>query len=129
MVDPNWPTEFVFENPDEFMHVVFNSQRCAIFVDESGDAIGRYGGAMNKLATKGRHWGHKCHYISQRANQIDPTTRTQCDGLFLFKSSLTDCDILSKEFAEPKLKEANTLQQGECFYTDGFSECKKLKIF
>lgn len=129
MGDPEWPTEHVYDDPEVFLHTVFSSQRCAIFVDESGDTIGRYGGEMNKLATKGRHWGHKCHFISQRAQQIDPSTRTQCSELFLFKSSLTDADILSKEYGEPALKDATKLQRGECLHTDGFKVCEKFSIF
>jgi hypothetical protein len=53
---------------------------------------------MTWLATNSRKWGHKAHFISQRATQLDKNIRTQCSSLFLFQQSVSDCKILSSEF-------------------------------
>lgn len=117
VLDPDkrseWNADFITTNPEEFLEVVFANTGCAVFVDESGDMIGRYGGAMNRLATTSRKWGHNCHFIAQRAKQIDPTTRTQCSNVFVFKQSLDDTKELAREFVADELKNAHILRKGE----------------
>lgn len=117
VLDPDkrslWNADFITNDPEEFLLVVFANRSCAIFVDESGDMIGRYGGAMNRLATTSRKWGHNCHFIAQRAKQIDVTTRTQCSNIFLFKQSLDDTKELARDFCAEDLKQAHTLKKGE----------------
>jgi len=92
--------------------------------------IGRYGGIMNRLATNSRHYGHNAHFISQRAKQIDPTIRSQCSNIFLFKQSLYDTKDLSNEFVSQGLMQAHTLKKGEYIYKIGVDgETKKGRIF
>lgn len=81
--------------------------------------IGRYGQSMNRLATTSRKWGHRCHFIAQRAKQIDVTTRTQCSNVFVFKQSLDDTKELAKEFVADGLKQAHKLKKGEYLYKFG----------
>lgn len=117
MLDPDkrsqWNADFITDDPNEFLAIVKSNTGCALFIDESGLVIGRYGGAMQWLATNSRKWGHKAHFITQRATQLDPTVRNQCTSVFIFKQSLADTKILANEFVSDDLKQAHTLAKGE----------------
>jgi len=105
--------DFITDDPEKFLAVCKANQSCALFIDESGQTIGRYSGEMQWVATNSRKWGHKAHFITQRATQLDPTVRCQCTSIFLFKQSLDDSKILSREFVADDLKESCNLQKGE----------------
>jgi hypothetical protein len=113
MNDPDWPADFITDNQDEFLECVWSNRGCAVFVDESGDAIGKYNKSMDMLATKGRHWGHKCFFITQRVKQLSTTVRTQCSELVIFKQSFADTRDLAEEFVEPMINEAHSLGKGD----------------
>jgi hypothetical protein len=117
VLDPDkradWQADFITDDPDYYLQTVKLNTKCALFIDESGMMIGRYSGAMAWLATNSRKWGHKAHFIAQRAKQIDPIVRTQCTNIFLFKQSLDDSKELSRDFVCDELKSASGLSQGE----------------
>lgn len=119
VLDPDlrkeWQADFITDDPEYFLKTVKLNKGCALFVDESGSMIGRYSGAMAWLATNSRKWGHKAHFIAQRAKQIDPIVRNQCTNVFVFKQSVDDSKILASEFVCDDLKNAHTLCQGEYF--------------
>src|SRR6516165_7136640 len=52
--DPGWSADFQTTDPDEFLQVFWESRRCAIFIDEAGDAVGKYNTVMQRTATRGR---------------------------------------------------------------------------
>jgi len=117
VLDPDkrsgWEADFLTDNPEEYLDVVKVNKSCALFIDESGEMIGRYAKEMAWLATNSRKWGHKAHFITQRASQLDPTVRNQCTTIFLFKQSLSDTKDLANEFCSEDLELAHTLNQGE----------------
>lgn len=127
--DPDWPNDFKTGDPAEFLEVFWQSQRCAVFIDEAGESVGRYDTVMHKTATKGRHWGHACHYISQRSTQIAPIVRDQCSNLFLFCTAFEDCKTHAKEWNNHKIKMASTLKKGEYVYCTRFGELKTGTLF
>lgn len=101
------------DDPEKFLEICKKNQSCALFIDESGQTIGRYAGPMQWVATNSRKWGHKAHFITQRATQLDPTIRAQCTSIFLFKQSVDDAKILAREFVAPELMESCNLLRGE----------------
>ena len=105
--------DFITDDPEKFLAICKQNQSCAIFVDESGQMIGRYSSQMAWLATNSRKWGHRAYFITQRASQLDKTIRTQCSSIFLFQQSTSDCKILSDEFNRPELMTAPNLLKGE----------------
>lgn len=107
------------DDPEKFLEICKTNQSCALFIDESGQTIGRYAGQMQWVATNSRKWGHKAHFITQRATQLDPTIRAQCTSIFLFKQSVDDAKILSREFVAPELMGASNLKTGEYLYKIG----------
>lgn len=127
--DPEWQADFQTTNADEFLKAFWASRQCAWFIDESGDAVGRYDDAMQRTATRGRHWGHRVHYITQRGAQLSRTVRDQCSKLFLFTTSLEDSKIHANEWNKPELRQAYTLHQGEYFHTDRFSPLMRGSLF
>jgi len=128
--DPSWQADFVTDDRDEFLSTFWSSQQCMVFIDEAGDAIeGMHDTKMRETATKGRHWGHLVHYISQRATMIPKTIRDQCTHLFLFTSSLADAKIHADEWNSEELKNASTLKQGEYYHTTRFDPVTKHKLF
>ena len=124
-----WEADFQTDDQNEFLNVFWQAQKCHVFIDESGDAIGRYNTLMNKTATRGRHWGHSCYYMTQRGAQLSPTVRDQCSHLFLFVSGFKDCKIHAEEWNKPELVEAANFPQGEYFHTTRHGQLSRGNIF
>lgn len=123
LCDPRWPqgeNVFITADQEEFLDVFWRSRRCAAFLDEGGESVGRYNVAMSKTATRGRHWGHSCHFIAQRATQLAPLVRDQCSHLFLFCSSWKDGKLLAEEFNKPELEQCSEFAQGEYIHAVKF---------
>lgn len=127
--DPSWKADFQTKDPEEFLRVLWNSRGCAAFVDEAGENAGQYDSAMIKSATKGRHFGHSMHYISQRGTMINTTIRGQCSKLFLFATGKKDSLVHAEEWGHDGLKSANTLKRGEFFACDRFDKFSKMRVF
>lgn len=87
-----------------------------VFIDESGEMIGRFNDEMFWLATRARHYGHVSHFITQRATALAPTVRTQCSRAFVFRSAPSDARIMADEFAAPQLAAATLLPIGGYLY-------------
>lgn len=128
-LDPEWEADFITDDKDEFLQVVWANKNAAVFVDEGGSTVGKYSEVMNELATRGRHWGHKVYFISQRAKQISTTIRTQCSELVIFKQSQNDSKDLSDEFVEPIILQADKLAKGEFYYVRDNQPTVKLNVF
>lgn len=129
MRNPKWPGGLVFTDPSAFVKEVQAWRGCAIFVDEAGETVGRYDDELTFLATRGRHYGHNCYFIAQRAKMINTNVRNNCSILNMFKQSPEDCKELANVFAQEELKNGNKLSRGEFFYCNGFESVKKYKIF
>lgn len=127
--DPEWQADFQTDDPALFLRAMYECRSCALFVDESGAAIGRYAGEMQKLATQSRHFGHKAHFITQRGAQLDRTVRDQCSTLFVFRTGATDAKTFAEEFGYAELSTANQLQKGEAFKVTRFSAPEKINVF
>lgn len=129
MNDPSWPASFRTSRVDEFLRVFWASRQCFAFIDEAGESVGRFDDLMIKTATKGRHWGHSCFYLSQRGAQLSRTVRDQCSHLFLFTTALDDCKIHSNEWNKAELREAHTLPQGHYFHATRFGLLERGNVF
>jgi hypothetical protein len=123
MNDPGWKCNYRTSDPDAFLAVFWNTENtgCYAFIDEAGDVVGKYDELMRQTATKGRHWGHSCTYLTQRGALLSFTVRAQCRHLFLFNTPIDDCKQLAKDFNEPRLIEAAQFKQGEYFHVRRFA--------
>lgn len=115
----DWQANYITDNPDEFLDTVFENVNCSVFIDESADMIGRYAGAMQKLATQSRNLGHNVHFICQRPKQLDINMRTQCENIFCFKLSGYDARELANEHVTNELTKSGGLKAGEFIYKIG----------
>jgi hypothetical protein len=117
VLDPDlrseWCANYITDDPEDFLKFVKINTKCALFVDESGQMIGRYTTPMEWLATNSRKWGHKAHFLAQRATQLPPIVRAQCTTIFLFKQAMTDAKILAADFVAEDLKQSCFLVKGE----------------
>lgn len=102
----NWQCDFLTNDAEKFLWTAKHNQNAALFIDESGAAIGRGADAqkMHWCATMSRHWGHRCFFIMQRITQIEPIIRSQCSEFFCFRGSQNDADLLVKETGETKFE-------------------------
>ncbi len=128
MADDGWDTDYRFRDADRFLAVAKDSRECALFIDESGSAVGHHNPVMDWLTTQSRHWGHRTFLICQRAQQLSPTLRTQCSLGYIFRVAPSDAKILSEEFCSKAILEAPDLQQFEFLYCNGFSPVRKMRV-
>lgn len=126
--DPSWPSNHILTNPNEFLALCESSEKCALFIDESGESIKGNGGEMNKIATRYRHYGHRAHFICQRAQQLPPIVRDQCEFLWLFRVSKDDAKLLSIEYGHDLTGAAN-FAKGECYFVQRFKPLQHFKLF
>lgn len=104
---------------DEFLSVVFASRRCAVFVDEAGEAVDRsHITKTAPLATRSRHLGHAVHFSAQRASMIWPTVRDQCERAYIFRVSISDARDLANDYGFLEIAQASAFQPGEYFVVD-----------
>lgn len=128
LLTPDWNSDFQTVDKYEFLNIVKRSRQCAIFIDESGEMIGKYNDEMHWLATRGRHFGHNCHFIVQRIVQLNKTVRDQCAHLFCFSVSITDAKLLADDWGKLELRDANTLKQFEFYHVMRFGDCSKIAL-
>lgn len=127
--DPQWPSNYIFTNSDQFTALAEESTHCALFIDESGESIGRNGGELNKIATRYRHFGHRAHFIAQRAQQLDKIVRDQCEFLWCFRVSRSDAKLLAEEYGHDELANAYLLNKGECYFAQRYKPLQKFNVF
>jgi GTPase SAR1 family protein len=123
--DPRWSADFITDDQEEFLDVFWRSRRCVAFMDEGGESVGRYDLAMQQTATRGRHWGHSCHYVCQDPTQLAPIVRAQCSHLFAFALSSRQSKIMAEEFNEPLLETCTRLRQGEYIHAQRFGKTSR----
>ena len=127
--DPEWGSQFVTADPAQFLRWYWEA-RCAVaFIDESGQAVGRYNLPMTETATRGRHWGHVNFYIMQEVTQIAPIIRAQCSTLYLFTASSREGLRMAEEFNAPELEQCTALPQGHYFKATHFGGVQRGRVF
>lgn len=128
--DPEWQADYRSANAEEFFKIYNDSRRCAVFFDEAGETCEEFRHEITKTATRGRHRGHRNHYIAQRGTLILRTVRDQCSGLFLFNTGLEDCKVHSAEWNAPDIKEYGPfLETGEYFHKQRMGELIRGHLF
>ena len=124
-----WGADWVTDDPVLFLKTVRDNLNCAAIVDEGGSTIGRYNTEMEQLATKMRHLGHNCVFISQRPVLLPKTIRTQCGAAVVFNSCAADCKALAEDFNAPELMQGTELEQGEYLYKVRFRPTRRGRLF
>jgi GTPase SAR1 family protein len=124
--DPDWPTQYRFDNSGAFFNYVRNPHRCkscALFVDESGIALSKYDDALLWLTTTSRHHGHRAHLIAQRAEMVNKTIRSQCTTLVAFQINKNDAAAYASDWnCEDILSTAPRLARGQYMVVSRFNK-------
>jgi hypothetical protein len=103
------------------------SQRCALFVDEAGEAIGhgKNATANQWITTRSRHWGHRTYIIALYATMVERSIRNQCGEAFVFRQSPDDAKALAQQYADDLLLTASRLEQGTFIHV---RSCKRARL-
>lgn len=128
--DPGWVCDRRLTSIKDFLDVYWSSTGCMAFIDEAGNVCQQWDLDAVKTATKGRHWGHRNHYICQRASMISLTIRDQCSELFLFNSGPKDCKTHAEEWNCPAIAEKGPfLKRGEFIRKPRLGEMSLNRLF
>lgn len=107
-----WPADAVSwstEDPDAFLAMFGRARGCACFLELADADVGHTDKRFHACFSKGRHLGHRCYFLSQRAAQVHPTIRENCTELYLFTSGAKGAAIWAEEFADDAILKAATL--------------------
>lgn len=131
VLDPlgdEWPASWATKDSDYFLHMAKRRTRCFLIVDESGVSVGLHNQTMSWLTTTGRHLGHACYFLAQRAVQLPLTLRENCVGLFAFALGPKDAKLLAETWNKPELLENSSIPAGEFKWCQRFSETMRGRI-
>lgn len=128
LLDKRWNADFITDDPNRFLESAKRSRNCKLFLDESGETVGRYNEQMFWLATRARHFGHQSHFITQRVVQLNRTCRDQASHLFVFRVSYLDAKTLAIDWSNPQLELSGTLDKFDFLYTTRFGDVQKFKV-
>jgi hypothetical protein len=94
-----WGTATVFHtlDIDEMLWFAQHNVSCNLFIDDAGENMER-SRDFDFFTTCGRRWGHTVYLIVQRATQVTPNIRTNCETLYCFRQSEYDTQELRKDF-------------------------------
>jgi hypothetical protein len=80
--------------------------------------------------TQGRHEGHRCFYMSQRAAQVHPNIRENCESLCLFAVSMKAARLWAEEFNDETLLGAVNLPPRAFYFKPSrFQPARLLTLF
>lgn len=114
-----WPSECVSwqtDDPDRFLRMFWASRRCACFMELADADVGKWDERFHLCFSQGRHEGHRCAYISQRAGQVHPNIRENCESLCLFSVGMKAAKLWAEEFNDAVLLGAVQLQPHSFFF-------------
>lgn len=114
-----WPAGAVSwqtEDRDAFLRMFWAARQCACFMELADADVERSDDRFHKCFTQGRHEGHRCHYLSQRAAQVHPNIRENCESLCLFSVGMKGAKLWAEEFNDPELIGAASLKPVEHFF-------------
>ena len=90
-------------DPAAFLRMYWKSRRCACFMELADADVSKYDGDFHRCFTQGRHEGHRNFYLSQRAAQVHPNIRENCESLCLFSVPMKGAKLWAEEFNDPQL--------------------------
>lgn len=107
-----WPADCVSwqtDDPKKFLRMFWASRGCGCFMELADADVSKWDERFHLCFTQGRHEGHRCFYLSQRAAQVHPNIRENCESLCLFAVPRAAARLWADEFNEEILIGATTL--------------------
>lgn len=105
--EASWQTS----DPDAFLQKFAATKSHACFMELSDSRVDKFDDRFHKCFTEGRHDGHRCFYLSQRAATVHPAIRENCESLYLFTVDWDAAKIWATTFVDKKLLDAPTLER------------------
>jgi len=96
-------------------------------IDEAGEFFLR-DRRYNRIATLTRQKGHDVFFIAQRALQLQPAIRANCNEMYIFRQSAPDSEILARETACDNILQAKDLQKLEYLHFLEFNKIIKNRL-
>ncbi len=96
-------------DPDSFLGMFKRARGCACFMELSDASVSKWDKGFHECFSQGRHLGHRCHFLTQRAATVHPTIRENCTAVYLFCSAPPGCRVWADEFNDPFLLRAASL--------------------
>lgn len=129
-----WECDWITDDIDEFLSVTQDPDQClqcALFVDESGMAMGdrKFDTSLHWFTTTSRHHGHVCHLISHKGVTLSPIMRENCIDAYVFSIHIDYAKELAKDLNCPDILEANTLPKGHYIAAGRWRETKRGKVW
>lgn len=114
---PAGPKIWQTDNPDDYLRMFWASRGCACFMELADADVEAADTRFHRCFTQGRHEGHRCYFLSQRAAQVHPNIRENCVSLHLFAVSSRAAKLWAEEFADDALLGAAEINpQDHLFY-------------
>ncbi|MBW7895160.1 MAG: hypothetical protein H3C27_08600 [Opitutaceae bacterium] len=108
-----WPADcasWQTDDPARFLRMFWASRGCACFMELADADVSKWDTEFHRCFTQGRHEGHRCYYLSQRAAQVHPNIRENCESLCLFSVGRKAAKLWAEEFNDDALLGAVHLQ-------------------
>jgi hypothetical protein len=114
----DWPgATLITADMEEFKAKVLADVNPRIaLIDEGGDVLTVGDKENHQVFTQWRHHAILPIVIAQRMNMIAPNVRTSSTDLYLFESSLADCEILARDKNCDELLGAADFEAGDFFH-------------
>lgn len=125
LVGKSWETD----DPDAFLRMFWAARSCACFMELADADVSKFDERFHKCFSQGRHEGHRCFYITQRAGQVHPNIRENCESLCLFAVGMKAAKLWTEEFNDDLLLFTSTLQPHEFFFkANRYVPAKRMKL-
>lgn len=103
-----WPSDdprifWQTDDPERFLWKFDRSRQCACFMELADALVDKWDERFWRCFTQGRHLGHRCFYVSQRAAFVHPNIRDNCESLCLFAVPQNAAKLWAMEFNDPLL--------------------------
>jgi hypothetical protein len=99
-----WPAQcasWQTDDPATFLRMFWAA--CGCFMELADADVSKWDNRFHLCFTQGRHEGHRCFYMSQRAAQVHPNIRENCESLCLFSVGMKAAKLWAEEFNDEAL--------------------------
>lgn len=103
-------------DPATFLPMFWKAKGCACFMELADAGVSKWDTEFHKCFSQGRHEGHRCFFLSQRAATVHPTIRENCSSLYLFAVPPAGARLWAEEFNDEELLKAVSLPPHIFFY-------------
>lgn len=125
-----WPADCVTwqtYDPEKFLRMFWASKSCGCFMELADADVSKFDERFHLCFTQGRHEGHRCFYLSQRAAQVHPNIRENCESLCLFSVGMKAAKLWAEEFNDPALLGAVKLPPHVYYFKPSRFEAARLQ--